>query len=303
MPPSIKLIVNPQAGRGEVRRQMPAIREILAHHGLEYAETWSEKPGDAVEMAHKAAKDGYPLVVAVGGDGTVQEVANGILQADSPSTALGILPVGSASDFAYSVGIPTDLEAACRILKEGKGRLIDVGRIEGDRFFLNAAGVGFDAQVAMETLKMKRLRGFAMYLVAVFRTLRAYELPKVTIDLDGRKMEQTITLAVAANGRRYGGGFHIAPAARLDDGLFEVCIGRGLSRLGILRLLPEVMRGTHVDKEPVTMAQAKQVIIESEDPLAVHADGEIVATEAHRLALELEPKRLQIMMPQEKAGR
>ncbi|MBI2844910.1 MAG: diacylglycerol kinase family lipid kinase [Chloroflexi bacterium] len=316
----LKLIVNPAAGRGDVGKRMPIMRELLTSHGLDFTEEWSRTPGEAISLARQAAEDGYPIVVAVGGDGTVQEVANGLLTADKDSVVMGILPIGSGSDFAYSVGILPDMAQACRILRDGaiqaidgdhiveEGfstgviRAVDVGQIVGERYFTNGVGIGFDAQVAIESRKITQLRGFLIYLLAVFRTLRDYELPKVTLDLDGKKWEQTITLATVANGRRHGGGFLITPGAKVNDGLFEICIGRGLNRLGILQLLPQVIKGTHIDKEPVTMARARRVVIESEDPLPVHADGEIVATAAHRLEMELQAGRLQVIVGPEGSG-
>lgn len=298
----LKLIVNPAAGRGDVGKRMPVMRDLLAGQGMDFAEEWTKAPGEAVMLARKAADEGYPIVVAVGGDGTVQEVANGLLTAAKNSTVMGILPIGSGSDFAYSLGIYPDMAQACRILLEGKTKAVDVGHLAGDRYFTNGVGIGFDAQVAIESRKIKRLRGFAIYLLAVFRTLRDYKLPKVTLDLDGRKWEQTITLATVANGRRHGGGFLITPGAKVNDGLFEICIGRGLNRLGILQLLPQVIKGTHIDKEPVTMARARRVVIESRDPLPVHADGEIVATSAHRLEMEILPGRLQVIVGSEGSG-
>lgn len=316
----LKLIVNPAAGRGDVGKRMPVMRQLLAGHGLDFAEDWTRTPGEAIVLARQAAEEGYPVVVAVGGDGTVQEVANGLLTAGKDSVVMGILPIGSGSDFAYSVGILTDMAQACRILKEGViraedvGRIVgegystgairavDVGQIVGERYFTNGVGIGFDAQVAIESRRIKRLRGFFIYLLAVFRTLRDYKLPKVILDLDGKKWEQTITLATVANGRRHGGGFLITPGAKVNDGLFEICIGRGLNRLGILQLLPQVIKGTHIDKEPVTMARARRVVIESEDPLPVHADGEIVATDAHRLEMEVHPGRLQVIVGPEGSG-
>jgi len=125
--------------------------------------------------------------------------------------------------------------------------------------------------------------------------LRRYEVPHITADLDGEKVSMTMTMLCVANGKREGGGFLIAPDAENNDGIFDICLARGLGRLGILRLLPEVMRGTHVDKEPVTMAKAKRVILDSPDPLPVHADGEIIYTDAHHLEIEIIPRRLRVI--------
>jgi diacylglycerol kinase family enzyme len=170
-----------------------------------------------------------------------------------------------------------------------------VGRVN-DRYFVNVVGVGFDALASIESLKIQSLlSGLPLYLLAVLLTLRRYEVPHITADLDGKKLSMTMTMFCVANGKREGGGFLIAPDAQNDDGIFDICLARGLGRLGILRLLPEVIKGTHVDKEPVTMAKAKRIVLDSLDPLPVHADGEILYTDAHHLEIEIIPRRLQVI--------
>lgn len=288
------VILNPAAGRGDGGRRAPLLREALTAAGLRFQEVRTSRQWEAAELAERAARQGYPVVAAAGGDGTVHEVVNGLLAAVNSRTCLAIFAIGSGSDFAYALGLPRDISQAVRLLTEARVRQVDVGRAN-ERYFVNSLGAGFDALVAIESRKVRLLRGFLMYLVAVFRTLRDYRLPTVWIELDGVRTQRTITTLEVANGRRAGGGFLIAPEARVDDGLFDVFLARGLNRLEILRLLPEVIRGTHVDKEPVTMVRARRVIVESEEPLPVYADGEILDTAAHRLEVEILPGRLCII--------
>jgi len=291
----IKLIANPIAGRGRGGKILPQVQEALNRAGLEFSEAVTTKPLEAIDLARQAAEEGYQLVVALGGDGTSHEVANGLLSSGKSDVALGMIPIGTGNDFASMFDTPTDLTALCQRFRRGKSRLIDVGLIN-DRYFVNMVGVGFDALASIEALKIQSLlSGLPLYLLAVLLTLRRYEVPHITADLDGEKISMTMTILCVANGKREGGGFLMAPDAENDDGIFDICLARGLGRLEILRLLPELMRGTHVDKEPVTMARAKRVVIDSPDPLPVHADGEIIYTDAHHLEIEIIPRRLRVI--------
>jgi YegS/Rv2252/BmrU family lipid kinase len=291
----IKLIANPIAGRGKGGKVLPQVREALSRAGLEFSEALTTKPLEAIDLARQAAEEGYKLVVAMGGDGTSHEVANGILSSGNSEVALGLIPIGTGNDFADMFDTPTDLAQVAHRLWEGKTRLIDVGRVN-DRYFVNVLGTGFDALVSIQALKIQHvLRGFPLYLAAVFITLKEYQIPHITVEFDGERLSMPMTMINVANGKREGGGFLIAPDAQNDDGIFDICLARGLGRLGILRLLPEVIKGTHVDKEPVTMAKAKRVILDSPDPLPVHADGEIIYTDAHHLEIEIIPRRLRVI--------
>lgn len=291
----IKLIANPIAGRGRGRKILPAAEEALRREGLQFTTEVTSRPLEAMEIARRAAEEGCELVVALGGDGTSHEVANGLLSSGNSEVALGMIPIGTGNDFADMFNTPTDLAQVALRIREGKTRLIDVGWIN-DRYFVNIVGVGFDALVSIQALKIQHvLRGFPLYLAAVFITLKEYQIPHITVEFDGERLSMPMTMINVANGKREGGGFLIAPDAQNDDGIFDICLARGLGRLGILRLLPEVIKGTHVDKEPVTMAKAKRVILDSPDPLPVHADGEIIYTEAHHLEIEIIPRRLRVI--------
>jgi len=291
----IKLIANPIAGRGRGRKALPAAEEALRRQGLQFKTEVTSRPLEAMEIARQAAEEGCELVVALGGDGTSHEVANGLLSSGNSEVVLGMIPIGTGNDFADMFNTPTDLAQVALRIREGKTRLIDVGRVN-DRYFVNVLGTGFDALVSIQALKIQHvLRGFPLYLAAVFITLKEYQIPHITVEFDGERLSMPMTMINVANGKREGGGFLIAPDAQNDDGVFDICLARGLGRLGILRLLPEVIKGTHVDKEPVTMAKAKRVILDSPDPLPVHADGEIIYTNAHHLEIEIIPRRLRVI--------
>ncbi|MFQ6057405.1 MAG: diacylglycerol/lipid kinase family protein [Anaerolineae bacterium] len=292
-----KIIVNPWAGRGAGEKLLPTIEDTLRRLEVDFDVDRTTRPTEATDLTRRALAAGYETIVAVGGDGLVHEMVNGLFMETGGEVAgtLGIIPIGSGNDFIKMLDIPTDLVAACYNIVQGKTRLVDAGRIN-DRYFANSVGTGFDALVAIEAQKIRWLTGLPLYLLAVFRTLAlTYRTPQATIELDGETISQTITMIAIMNGRCYGGGFWITPDAENDDGLFDLAIARGLSRPGILRLLPEVMRGTHTDKEPVTMARARRVVIHLAEPLPVHADGEIIYTEARHLELEVLPRRLRVI--------
>lgn len=297
-----KFIVNTTAGRGHAGRVLPQVQEHLSRYGMDYDLIQTQAPGQAVELARQAAIDGYERVVAMGGDGTTDEVANGLLLAaeEGRTAVLGVIPVGSGNDFAYAVSIPSSLEAACQRLAEGQVRTVDVIQVTVDgkpRIFDNSVGIGYDADVLLETHKIKRLRGFLMYLWAVFRVLATdskWPYP-MRITVDGQPLpHQAVTLITVANGPRAGGGFHLTPDAEPDDGLLDVCVADQLGRLGILQLLPHTMKGTHKGKKAVTMLQGRHVLIEGEQGLPGHVDGEVLCIQGRRIEFEILPGRLKV---------
>jgi YegS/Rv2252/BmrU family lipid kinase len=295
----MRLIVNPIAGRGYASRAERDICKILKGFGVPFDVVRTRGPNEAVTLAEQASLEYCHPVVAVGGDGTVHEVLNGLVRAHDnggPVGTLGVIPTGSGNDFEYMLNVPDGLEGACRKLAEGKTRLIDVGRIN-DRYFANGVGIGFDATVNIVSRRHRRLRGLMLYLVSALEALYIhYRAPTVTINYDGTEITGKILMVSVANGRRIGGGFMIAPTAEIDDGLLDLCVAREVSRPQILTLIPHVIRGTHVDKPPVTMLQARKIVVTSDDDLPSHVDGEIFTTDAHRLEMEILPRRLRVVV-------
>ena len=292
------VILNPTAGRGAAARVRSVVERELAGAGAAFTIVQTTRRGHAAQLAEAAARAGWPAVVAAGGDGTVHEVVNGLMHAAAdgePSVPLGIVGVGSGNDFALLAGVPRDPAAAVRRLVTAEPRVVDVGRV-GEQWFSNGVGIGLDARVAIEVDRRRRFRGLAMYLHALFGVLRAYRPPRMTVELDGERVaEGSMTLVTIGNGARHGGGFWICPDARIDDGVLDVCTCTGLGTLGILRFLPRVMRGTHTTASCVRMHHARRVRVTSPDPLPVHADGEIIADNAHELVIEIHPGRLRVL--------
>lgn len=298
---SAKVILNPAAGRGYGAKVEPKVRRLLAEEGFDFDLVRTKGPWHATDLAERAARDGFQTIVAAGGDGTANEVINGLMAIaeDEAVPALGVIPAGSGSDFANAIGVPTDLREACRRLAVGQTKTIDLGRVTVDdgrpRYFGNVVGVGFDGAVLIETLKMKRLRGLALYLPAVLKTVFLnFEAPLTTIEYDDQRMVLSALMVSVTNGPREGGGFLVAPDAEPDDGLFDLCIAREADRLTILRLVPRFLSGTHVDHELVTMARARRVTISSPEGLVAHVDGEVLCTDARRIECEILPAQLRV---------
>lgn len=280
-------ILNPAAGGGRALRLEPSIEAFLRERGLAARITRTEAPGHAADLAAEAAAAGASTLVAVGGDGTVHEVVNGLLGGDvGRSPALGqprerlpelaVVPAGTGNDFARTLGIPRAADRALPVLADGRSRRVDVGRV-GRRYFVNIAGVGFDAEVAADVNRRpKRLPGFLPYVLGVFRILARYQPTPVRFRLDGVAHAGPILLLAVGNARFYGGGMMLCPDASVDDGVFDVCVGGDVGKLETLRLLVKVFKGAHVGHPRVTMYRARTVEVESATPLYVHADGEVI---------------------------
>ncbi|MGA7964958.1 MAG: diacylglycerol kinase family protein [Gammaproteobacteria bacterium] len=291
------IIVNPVAGRGSSRVLANQILELLHESGLNCTPHYSSAPLDAVRLVKNLAETHERILVA-GGDGTWCEAVDGAMRATN-RPVLGLIPVGTGNDFAKMLGYGNDWREACRRAADGHTRPVDIGRCRyGEnlmRYFANGAGIGFDAQVSREARRIRYLHGNAVYLLAVARTLLLrYTTPHVMIEHDTGTLHQTITLIAAANGRCYGGAFHIAPDAEIDDGYLELVSARGLGRLHILRLLPKVLAGHHIGDPAISTLRTRRVTIRSTVPLPLHLDGEVIADEATHLEIEILPGALNV---------
>lgn len=301
------LIVNPISGRGAGGRLAPQAEALLRQQGVQFDRVFTERPWHAAELVQQAAASGqYDAVVAMGGDGTANEVLNGLMLARQAGAAtippLGVLGVGRGNDFAFGMGLPLDLEAGCQALAAARRKTIDVGRVTGGlypqgRYFGNGIGIGFDAVVGFVAAKMKRLSGFPSYIVAAFKTIFLYyHAPLVKIEYDGQALTLSALMVSVMNGRRMGGGFMMAPAGDPEDGLFDLCIAREVSRGRIFALIPRFMAGTQAAHPAITTARAAHVTVTAvKGSLPAHADGETLCTEGDRLVLELLPQQIQVL--------
>jgi diacylglycerol kinase (ATP) len=310
------VIYNPVSGRGLAAKHRQEVENGLRALGVEFDIAPTRAALHAVQLAADAVADGYDRVITAGGDGLVHEVINGLLRAsnEAETVPLGIIPLGSGNDFnkmtppVCGIGeTHDDWRAALGRIAKGETSCFDVGRISGDSplpgqphpvYFHNGMDVGFGALVARHAREVPSvLQGTSMYLASVIMTLANYQVPRLKIQLDdGTRIEQSSTMTAIANGRCFGGGFWIAPNASANDAHFEVMVANGLGRVGILGLVPRVMKGTHITHPAVKMMRASRVIIDSPDPLVVEADGELPFMAAHHLEIELLPGRLRLIV-------
>jgi len=308
---TVKVILNPYAGRGHGKRVCGEIRAAFERAGVPYDLVETSAAGEATALARDARREGFAVVAAAGGDGTIHEVVNGLAEAtaeDEVVTGLALLPAGSGNDFSDLIGAPRAYDEAVEAIRQGETRRVDLGRVEAfdgrntvRRYFDNNLGVGFEAQVTVESRKIKRLRGFAIYLWAALRALRAYEQPRFELGwTDGEggahQAAKRMLLISIGNGRRGGGGFYLTPDAVMDDGLLDLTFADALSRIDILRLMPRAMTTTGLyGQKAVSFGKLRSASITAGQPVPVHVDGEILSQEMERLTVTVQPGRLQLV--------
>lgn len=306
---SIVAIVNPEAGAGTCRKRWLRFLRYLSRSGsnFEIVTLWTEGPGHAVELASEAVSKQTKRIIAVGGDGTVHEVINGILRSTEPTrpeTSLFIMPFGRGNDYAEMLGIPHDFEELVALLQNQHEVILDAGVIEchdisGERkvhYFNNIVGLGFDASVAHRTQRADRKIPFSfVYLYSILRELSHLQTYSLDVQFDHQSLTIQTFLFVIAIGRCFGGGLKIAPFADPRDGLFDVIWAESISRMEILRLLPRVYRGQHLDHPAVHSIRCASLTITSNRPAPIEAEGEIIGYSP--LAISIQPRRLRVMTP------
>ena len=297
------LIANPISGRGAGARAVDPVSEQLRAAGVVFEVARTERPWHAAEIAARAAGEGWEAVVAVGGDGTANETLNGLMQIPLPRRpAMGVIAVGRGNDFAFGMGVPPGIAEGCRAVLSGRRRRIDVGRVTGGlypqgRYFGNGIGIGFDAVVGFEALKLAPLSGFASYIVAALKTISVYDHgPRLRIELDHQTLVQETLMVSVMNGRRMGGGFHMAPNGDPGDGQFDVCIAGQVTRGRILSLIPHFLKGDQEGQPAITMTRSTRVTVTAEvGVLPAHADGETLCVDGLSLDAELFPAQLEVL--------
>jgi YegS/Rv2252/BmrU family lipid kinase len=291
------VVINPAAGHGATRKIAPEILAALRGAGATFEAAETDGPGAATRLAQRAAHGGWPLVLAVGGDGTVNEVVNGLIDADGRCVAaLGIINTGRGGDAARNLGLATGLAALPPLLRSGRDSAVDLGVVEWRdgrrRYFVVAAGAGFDAAVALRAQR-RRGRGTVPYVLAIFATLRDHRPASVTVIVDGGSpLTRLAAFVVCANGAYYGGGMKIAPGADPADGVLDLVTVGNLGRVGLVRWLPSVYTGGHLRCPEVTTAKARSVVIESAPSLPVHVDGESVPGTPARISVRPDALRV-----------
>jgi len=295
----LTLVANPSSGRGKARRILPLVLRELSSSGVEANLVWTKGPGDAVTLARDAVANGSKLVVACGGDGTVHEVVNGLMTIENPplSAQLGVIPLGRCNDMARTFNLPADPLRIAEYLLNGRSRSIDLGLV-GGKYFTTVATLGFDSAVNQYVAQGSSIffkLGTVAYLYGILVNLFRYRDVWVRLKGDFGEFEGKIFLAATGNTPTYAGRMKITPDAVVDDGWMNLCMVKSTSRLEILRMLPTVFTGSHVNHPSVFSAWVKHLEIESSTPLWICADGEtIVQTPA---SIEIVPQALSILVP------
>lgn len=283
-------IVNPAAGKGLGAKLVPTLAEELGAAGLSVDVVRSPAPGEGARLASHAVEDGYEQVIAVGGDGTAMEVANGLVGTDVP---LSLYPIGSGNDFSRALGYPRVRKQIGAFLASARPRRIDVGEVNG-RVFLNAAGVGIDGYVAERVIAAARVVGPTLgYFVGALHGIATFAPRQMRVVIDGEVREGPHMMVAACNGTHFGSGMRVAPEAKVDDGAFDVIIGGDLGKWDSLMALGKIYRGTHVNGRTIVAIRATSVDVELPGPLTAQIDGEVEKTEG--LRMRLRPRSLTVL--------
>ena len=289
------IILNPAAGRGAADRAADRVTRAFRHHGWVADLERTTGPGHAADLARQAIGAGARQVIAVGGDGTVHEIANGLL-GGSHDAALAVVPQGSGDDFAKLLGTwRLDPEHAVARIVTATRRRFDVGRA-GNEFFVNSCGVGFGTAVVRARNAMPGLTGFLSYLVPVVKTFASFRPPRLGVDAAEHREAGEMMMVEVCNGTTAGGSYRFAPAADPADGLLDVCVIRKVSLPRFLLALPRVMRGTHVGMREFASFATRRVTLRSPDaPIVLHLDGELRDLGTKECVIEVLPGRLTVL--------
>jgi diacylglycerol kinase (ATP) len=281
------LIANVRSGKGGVGKSLPDVEAAMRERGLDYEIRKTEHRGHAIEIARDVVTNGGRFVVAMGGDGTVHEVVNGMLENDTainPDAVFGVVAAGTGSDFIKTFGMPAAPRDAVRHLDGGESFLIDIGKVtymqdgaEVVRYFPNIAEVGLGAATVARAEKLPRWLGPTVYLVAFWLTMRKHKAARVSVDVVDRTYEGLMNNMVVANGQFFGGGMKIAPKAAPTDGLLDIQVEHARKREAIA-MMPKVFKGQHVPHPDIEEYKRVRCSITSDRPLPIEADGELLGT-------------------------
>ncbi len=291
-------IINPAAGKST--SNVKRLVETFAQRHAGYIEiVQTTHGGHAADIARQTD---FRRVVAVGGDGTVNEVINGIV---GSKKTLGVIPAGSGNDFIKAIGLVNSVPHALNCLVNGSTATIDVGSIRvisadqssSDTHFVNGIGVGFDATVAVNAGNIRYLTGTSRYLVAVMKTLGTYRAPEFSLAVNSRVFKGKYLLIAVGNGPCAGGGFYLTPDAKPNDGLLDVCLIDDLTIPGILTVMPKVMRGKHGSHTAVHFERGSELSISAAEPFRVHADGEILGKDVITVEVGIVKNGISVTVP------
>jgi diacylglycerol kinase (ATP) len=285
----VHVIVNPFSARGKTEKRWSLIKDIVKHYFHEFKYIFTDEPQQATQIVRNVLKDGYDLIIGVGGDGTLNEIANGFFRQNqtiiNDNAAIGIIPSGTGSDFIRFLKIPRDFKKSVELIKNSKNKKIDIGKVvfspdsveEKCKYFINIADFGLGAEVINKLSTIPSIkRGPFVYYKGLLMTLKNYRSKKVKIVIDdGRPIEGSYVIGAIANGRIFGGGMMIAPKAEPDDGFFDLVLVDDMKRLEIISNTPHLYRGTIAKLPKVFIQKAKKIHITSEEHVNIEYDGEL----------------------------
>lgn len=308
----ILLIINPNASKGRGRKSAKLIQGIFKERGRQCTVAYTKGAGHASILAKKGVQYEYKVIIAAGGDGTVNEVLNGIMSSGgSANVTMGIIPIGRGNDFAWCAGIPQTLEDAIDLIIKGESRPVDVGICKGTdhpngMYFLNGTGFGFEPMVNFRAMEYTKLNGTLSYIAAFFYVLRHFPKPyhlSVSID-DGEEFTLDTQQFSVLNGKRMGASFVLGPRASINDGLFDIFYANRpfRARRDLIIAVLEFFRGAHIkDKDRFTYLRAWRVRISSDTPSVIaHSDGELFTKNGRSFFVEILPGALKLIYGKEK---
>ncbi len=266
------LISNRVAGSGSAGAYIDRVKALMENRGVDFEIRETQYPGHATELAKAAVDEGFDVIVAVGGDGTLRETAMSVVHTDR---ILGLLPCGTGNDYARPLGIPTDAEAALDILLNGETRTVDAG-MANDQIFFNIAGFGFDVDVLdyTEEFKPKCRNGETAYRLGCLKAVLGLKLRRSTLTFPDGTIERNVLMAAAGVGTHFGGGMNVLPESDMSDGLLDVCIAHDVKRIGVLKLLPKFIKGKHLGLKCITYRKATEVSVVCDPVSRIEVDGE-----------------------------
>lgn len=280
------VIVNPVAGQGRTAKLLPKLKEVVAQTDQRFDFYFTEAPYHAARITDRIHRE-YDAVVAFGGDGTANEVVNGLAGTPTP---FGVIPEGSGNDFARTIHVSRDIHKAVDLLVKYDYRLMDLGTI-GDRVFLNGVGIGFDGFVNYRRKNVKFLKGSLSYLYAVFSSLAMWKSIPVNLEIDGRNIGRSLIYLLAiGNGWSVGGGLKLTPNASIHDSLFDICHVRDIPVWKILLHFAKLKNGTLERVREVSITRGSQIKVSSDIHLPIHFDGEVYDPKAREVDIGIVPQ-------------
>lgn len=305
----VKVILNPYANRWRAGGRLEELRTAFTAVEVTADIYATTAPGDGTPAARQAA-DEYDAVIAAGGDGTINEVVNGLIQAagEGKTIPLGVIPIGTANDLGDTVPLPREINKAVQIIAAGQTRQIDAVRVLGHRdgradyYFVNNCALGMEPLVTLENTKIKRLSGNARYFVALIRALIKLQAWHMDIQFDdpaegGTSYNGPALLLSVCNGPRTGGIFQMAPGAQFDDGYFDYVFAPDLPKRTVLAILPRLFKGSHVQHPQVQHGRARHISITCQPGTPIHADGELIAEAATKIEYQMLPGKVTLLAP------